>query len=243
VAQFDQRGVRFTNTPGIHGEAVGEHVFGMAFAFSRCLLAYRDHQREHDWAKRAEPVTDYAGEVCCVVGLGRIGEAVAERARVFDMLVRGVKRRTEGYQGAAQEVYPADDLYHALTDAMLVVVCIPLTDRTRGLLGDPELSVLADSAVIVNVSRGAVIEMEALLAALDDGRVRGAGLDVFTEEPLPENAPFWDRDDVLVTPHRAAASDKYPQRFLETFQEQYTSLTETGRLEHQLTTRSDESSG
>lgn len=220
IDEFERRGVLFSNSPGIAGEAISEHAFGMAFAFSRRLLQYRDLQRAHEW-ERGSGLTDFAGDACCVIGLGHVGEAIAERARTFRMTVRGVKRTVSGYDGAAQEVYPSEQLHMALEGARLVVLCVPLTDETHGLIGTPELAACADDSVVVNVARGPVLQTDALIEALDQDELYGAGLDVFDEEPLPSDSPLWDRDDVLVTPHRGSVSDKYSGRLLDVFLEQY----------------------
>lgn len=220
VDEFERRGVLFSNSPGIAGEAISEHVFGMAFAFSRRLLRYRDLQRANEW-ERGSDLTDFAGDVCCVVGLGHVGEAIAERARAFRMTVRGVKRTVSGYDGAAQKVYPSEELHTALEGARLVVLCVPLTDETRGLVGTPELAACADDAVVVNVARGPVLQTDALIEALDRDELYGAGLDVFDEEPLPSDSALWGRNDVLITPHRGSVGDKYSGRLLDVFLEQY----------------------
>ena len=221
IEAFRDRGITFTNASGIQDQPAGEHVFGMAFCFSRRLLTYRDHQRDHEWMKWGVQLPDYGGDVCCVVGLGSIGEAVAERAQVFGMDVRGVKRTVEGYAGAADEVYPAEDLLAALDGARLVVLCVPLTDETRGLIGAEALAACDDDAIVLNVARGPVLDTEALLAALDNGEIGGAGLDVFDTEPLPHDSPLWDRDDVLITPHRLVWSEKYTDRFADLYARQY----------------------
>jgi len=217
---FAERGVPFTNNPGISAPQIAEHVFGMAFAFTRRLLGYRENQRDREWERR-RGMTDLAGDVCCVVGLGGIGEAVAARAAAFGMTVRGVKRHPTDHEGTADAVYAPDDLGTALADARLVVLAVPLTDATRGMVGAAELARTAADAILVNVARGPVLDRDALLAALEEGTVGAAGLDVTDPEPLPESSPLWDRDDVLVTPHCAGASDEYADRFCDRYLDQY----------------------
>lgn len=221
VDALAELGVAFTNAPGVSAEQIAEHVFGMTFAFTRRLLTYHEQQREREWTTRYGGMTDIAGDACCVVGLGGIGEAVAERARAFGMTVRGVKRTVAGYEGPADRVYPPGNLHAALDGARLVVVAVPLTDETAGMVGARELALAADDAILVNVARGPVVDADALLAALEDDVVRAAGLDVTDPEPLPAGSPLWDRSDVLVTPHCAGASDKYLDRFLDRFVPQY----------------------
>jgi len=221
LSVFEERGITFTNSPEIQYTTIAEHTFGLAFSFSRGLLEHRENQYAHKWTHDVTGVTDYAGDICCIVGIGRLGERLASIARTFNMNVRGVKRSTERYEGAAHEIYSSDQLHNALDDARLVVLTVPLTEETTHLIGKRELEACADDAVLINVSRGGVLNTDALLATLREDRLRGAGLDVFETEPLPEDSPLWKRDDVFITPHSAAVSDKYANRFVDLFFEQY----------------------
>lgn len=221
VEAFANKSVTFTHCPGVSAQQVAEHVFSMALSFSRCLWTFRDRQTDRTWEEPPDGLTDLAGDICTIVGLGSIGEAVASRARAFDMNVRGVKRSVDGYDGAAHEVFTPDVLLEALSGAGMVVLSVPLTEETRGLVGADELSQLAQGSILVNVSRGAVLRMDPLLNALDKGPLAAAGLDVTDPEPLPPDSPLWAREDVLVTPHCAGTSTKYAQRFLDRYVEQY----------------------
>ena len=219
--RFADRGVTLTNMPTIYDEAVSNHAFAMAFSAARRLGDYRDNQRDGTWHREKAGMTDFAGDVCCVVGLGRIGEPIAERAAAFGMTVRGVKRDVSGYDGAADSVYPSDRLVDAMDGARLAIVIVPLTEATAGLVDREALGALDDEAILVNVARGPVVATDALVAALDVGELRAACLDVFDEEPLPTDSPLWDRDDVQITPHVAGWSEKLPGRALSVFLDQY----------------------
>lgn len=219
--RFEERGVVLTHTPGVYGQSVSEHAFAMVLTFSRRLFTYREQQSAHAWRKRKAGMTDFVGDVCCVVGIGRVGEEVARRARAFGMTVRGIKRSVEGYDGAAHDVYADDALLEALDDARIVVITVPLTEETVGLIGEAELAACADDAIVVNVARGPILDTDALVAALEAGTIRAAGIDVFDEEPLPAKSPLWERDDVIATPHMSGWSDKLPRRALEMFAEEY----------------------
>lgn len=233
IEAFAERGIIFTNTPGLTTEPIAEHAFGLAFTCSRRLWTYRDQSVDGVWEIRGG-MTDFAGDTCCVVGIGRIGEAVAVRARAFGMRVRGVKRSVEGYDGAAHEVYPSEELRDALADVRLVVICVPLTDETRGLLSTEELAACADDAVVINVSRGPVLDEAALLDALDAGELSGAGLDVFETEPLPEDSVLWDHEAVVVTPHCAGRSTKTADRLIGRLLKQYDRWAGGDELDHRI---------
>lgn len=233
VETFRERGILFTNTPGIHDRPIGEFVFGLLFCLSRGLFRYYRQQRETVWEKHRD-TTDYAGETCCIIGLGWIGEELARRARAFDMHVRGVKRSVEGYDGAAHEVYPSEELKSALEGAQIVIAAVPLTPATEGLLNAESLSLCSDDAVVVNISRGPVVDTDGLLSLLDANELEAALLDVFDTEPLPPESPLWDRDNVIITPHAAATTDKGPRRFLDVFVAQYERWLAGEELEHVL---------
>jgi len=115
------------------------------------------------WSRPFDDLTDLAGDVCCVVGLGHVGETVAERATAFEMTVRGIKQHPDEYDGIADEVYGPGSLTTALEGARLVVLAVPLTEMTRHLIGTPEPAATASDAILINVARGPVVDTDALL--------------------------------------------------------------------------------
>ena len=208
---LDAAGVTLTNSTGIHGESVGETVLGYMLTFARRLHVYGRNQREHVWEHPPwdEPFT-LEGRSVCVVGLGTLGRGVASRAAALGMRVTGVKRTVEQVTDV-ERVYPSDDLVEAVEGVDFVVLACPLTDETHHLLDGEVLAAMDGSAYLVNVARGPVVDETALVGALREGEIAGAALDVFEAEPLPEESPLWDMEEVLVTPHRAAATWEYYQ--------------------------------
>jgi D-2-hydroxyacid dehydrogenase (NADP+) len=186
---FQAAGVVLTNSTGIHDATVGETVTGYLLSFARRLHRIRDAQRDGEWRPPAwdEPFT-LAGERACVVGLGTLGRGIAER---LDAL------------------FTPDELEGAIGEATFVALAVPLTGETRGLIGADELSSMRDDAYLVNVSRGGVVDQDALVAALQSDDLAGAALDVFRDEPLPEESPLWGMDEVIVSPHCAAFTRDY----------------------------------
>ncbi|MEF8841225.1 MAG: D-2-hydroxyacid dehydrogenase [Haloarculaceae archaeon] len=226
VAEFRDRGVTFANATGLHDPVVAEHAFALAFAFSRTIPAFVSKQAEHTWGPRTAvtaDLTDWTGRTLTVYGLGSIGETIAERGSAFGMDVYGVKRDPEDYDGGlpAERVLAPEAFHDVLPETDLLVAIVPLTEETRGSIDAAVFRALPDSAILVNVSRGPVVDEAALVDALREGEVAGAGLDVFEEEPLPESSPLWDREDVLVTPHVGGRSDTFPTRFADLFAENY----------------------
>jgi D-2-hydroxyacid dehydrogenase (NADP+) len=207
--ELESKGVALTNSTGIHGESVGETVAGYMLSLARRLHTYAGNQQHREWDRPAwdEPFT-VAGESLCVVGLGTLGRGIAERADALGMDVTGVKRTPESVPGV-ETVYGNEDLHRAIADAKFVALTVPLTEETRNLVGSEELARMDDDAYLINVARGGVVDQDALVEALSTGELAGAALDVFEEEPLPADSPLWDHEEVIVTPHAAAATRDY----------------------------------
>ncbi len=209
---LEAEGIALTNSTGIHGDTVGETVAGYMLSFARGLHRYRDRQRDREWNRQPWDVPfSLTDSSVCVVGLGTLGQGVAVRADALGMDVVGVKR-TPTPVDHVETVYPADELEAAIADARFVVLTVPLNERTEGLVGARELDVMRPDSVLINVARGSVVDQTALVEALESNSIGGAALDVFETEPLPENSPLWGIEDVIVTPHAAAATGAYYRR-------------------------------
>lgn len=209
LSELEDRGVVLTNSTGIHGDSVGETGVGYMLMLARRLGQYARQQERKKWNRPEWDVPfTLADESVCVVGLGTLGQGIARRASALGMTVTGVRRSGEPVEGV-EHVYPSDDLHEAISGARFVALAVPLTDETENLIGEAELGVMDEDSYLINVSRGAVVDQSALVAALESGAVRGAALDVFEIEPLPEESPLWDMEEVLVTPHAAAYTRGY----------------------------------
>jgi D-2-hydroxyacid dehydrogenase (NADP+) len=217
--ELEAAGVTLTNSTGIHGESVGETVAGYMLTFARRLHVYQRNQHEHEWVHPPwdEPFT-LEGRTVCVVGLGTLGRGIASRASALGMRVTGVKRTVEPVPDV-ERVHPNDELLAAVADADFVALACPLTDETHHLVDGAALAAMDEDAYLINVARGSVIDEDALVEALEDEEIAGAALDVFEEEPLPADSPLWDMEEVLVTPHRAAATWEYYQLVAEIVRE------------------------
>lgn len=214
------RGTRviLTNSAGIHGEPLADWALAAIAYFARGLDRMVLAQRERRWAK--EDFTDVAGSVrelrdlrVGVVGLGGLGTPVAQRALALGMWVAGVRRRPErgGPPGVAWVGGPGD-LSRLAAESDVLVLAAPQTRETRAAVGRAVLERLRPGAIVVNLSRGALLDESALLALLDDGHLSGAALDVFAVEPLPPDHPFWHHPRVFISPHAAAVSDRFWER-------------------------------
>ena len=232
--ELERRDVALTSSTGIHGDSVGETVAGYMLQFARRLHVHRDNERRREWRFPAwdEPFT-LPGESLCVVGLGTLGQGIAGRADALGMDVVGVKRTPVPVEHVSR-VYPPDELHEAIADVRFVAVAVPLTDRTAGSFGPDEFAAMREDAYLLNVSRGGVVDDAALLDALRAGELSGAALDVFETEPLPDESPFWGREDVIVTPHAAAANREYYRRVAALVRENVRRLDAGERLANQV---------
>jgi D-2-hydroxyacid dehydrogenase (NADP+) len=209
VGVYEEAGTLLTNSTGIHGTTVGETVAGYMLTFARRLHAYRDGQSATEWRLPAydEPFT-LAGERLCVVGLGTLGRGIADRAAALGMDVVGVRHSGRPVENVST-VYTPDELHEAIRDARFVALAVPLNAETEGLFGPAAFEAMRGDAYLVNVARGAVVDEPALVEALESGAIAGAALDVFDDEPLPEESALWAFDNVLVSPHSSWATNQF----------------------------------
>jgi phosphoglycerate dehydrogenase-like enzyme len=201
----------------VHAIPLAEFAAMSMLMHSRGALHVLGEQRRKHWERYAG--TDLADRTAIVVGLGAVGTEVASRARAFGMRVIGVKRDP----ASASPDLPVDDLVGPdalvglLPEADFLILIAPHTDETEGMIGEAELAVLPTGAALINIGRGALVDEKALVAALESGHLGGAYLDVFAEEPLPEDSPLWSMPNVLVSPHSASTSDRENARIVDRF--------------------------
>ena len=210
--------MRLASARGVNARAVAEHVMGLMLALARRLPEARDNQAKRVWRGMIGDLTqredELGGKTLLVVGLGQIGGRVAELGKAFGMRVVGL-RRDAGAGGPADAVRPMGDLRAVLPEADYVVLSCPLTPETENLIDGAALALMKPSAHLVNVARGRVLDEAALIAALQAGRIAGAGLDVTVEEPLAAESPLWAMPQVLVTPHTAGETRRYEDNVIE----------------------------
>lgn len=208
--------ILLTSANGVYGVPASEHVFALMLAVARAIPQYVRNQAEPRWDREGSFVELY-GSTCGVLGLGDIGLAVAERARAFGMRVIGSRRTKGNPPPGLEEVFAPGDLERMLAQCDFVVNTLPETPATRGLLDRSKLRAMKQGAVVVNVGRGTTIDEAALVEALQDGHLGGAGLDVFEEEPLPGASALWSMPNVIITPHVGGSSPRGDERVAELF--------------------------
>ena len=206
-------GFTLTSAVGIHAVQIGEHVFAMLLALARDLPGAVLAQRQRRWQGFNDVATfELFEKRLLVVGVGAIGARVAELGAAFGMHVVGVRRNPDkGAPGVERMVGP-DALDAELAGADAVVLTVPLTDETRGMLSAARIAAMKPGGVLVNIGRGGTVDEAALAAALADGTLQGAALDVFEDEPLPPGSPLWGLRNLLITAHYAGATPRYAER-------------------------------
>ncbi|MDQ3327216.1 MAG: D-2-hydroxyacid dehydrogenase [Chloroflexota bacterium] len=203
-----------TNSAGVHGEPIAEWVIMMLLAHSKQLPRLLEHHRSQEW--ESERGEELGGKTLGIVGAGGIGGAIARRARGLDIEVIGTRTSGEPTEHIAT-MYTPDQLHEMLPDCDFVVIATPLTSQTTGLIGEPELRVMRDSAAILNIARGKVIQTDALLRALTEGWIAGAYLDVTDPEPLPADHPLWTAPGAIITAHTSGHSPRSTGRVIDFF--------------------------
>jgi len=216
-------GIRLASAQGCNANAVSEHAIAQILAILRRLPEARDNQARKFWrgmmgdfARRED---EAGGKTAIVVGTGRIGGRIARLCAALGMRVIGVRRDAAQPVEGAVAVHGFAALEALLPQADFLVLACPLTDETRGLIGARALAAMKPTAHLVNVARGRVVDEPALIAALQQGRIAGAALDVTADEPLPEASPLWTLPNVLITPHTAGETHRYEDNVLDMMME------------------------
>ncbi len=207
--------VVFTSASGVHVGPLAEFCLLGLLHFTKGVPRLWADQRAHHWDHY--PVAELRGGTLLVLGLGAIGTEVARLAKTLGMRTIGINRRGASDSPHVDEVYSSGDLRDVLPRADAVVVTLPLTEETRGMLDGQALGQLKPDAVLVNAGRGGVIDEPALIKALREHHLMGAALEVFDTEPLPTDSPLWDLPNVLISPHTAALSVHENERIDELF--------------------------
>lgn len=210
---WDPARLTVTNAAGVAAEMMAEYALASMMWFAQGRPAYQAAQAAGRW--QPGNMARIGGKTVLVVGLGKTGQAVARLAGAMGMTVLGIRARPRPMPGV--EVHGDDALHALLARADYIVVCVPLTDATRGRLGAGALAAVKPGAVLVDLSRGGVVVQSALLDALDRGALAGAALDVFETEPLPLDSPLWSRADILVTPHCSSVFDGWEEASFRIF--------------------------
>lgn len=203
-----QSSVVFTNSAGVHAAPMAETALAMMLHFARGLDFAIEAQARQRWEQErfvgaGSPVREIAGANLGIIGLGGIGREISWRAEALGMRVSATRRSSS-----------RAELEILLRESDYIAVCIPDTPETKGMIGAHEIAMMKADAVVISLSRGSVLDEAALITALRQNAIRGAGLDVFAHEPLPAESALWTLPNVLITPHVSAVTDRYWDRQL-----------------------------
>lgn len=230
---------QLSNMRGLFSDVIADHVMGYVLMFARNFHRYLRQQMKSQWAPVGnEQLTEQpfmagpssitavdsahihlSDATLGVVGAGFIGREICQRAAAFGMRVIAVDPITKTIPGIVEEVWPTKRLDDLLAESDFVVIAAPHTPETEKLFGTAQFERMKSSAFLINIGRGVIVDLAALTAALQNGLIAGAGLDVYEFEPLPEDHPLWQMENAILTPHIAAASPRIAERHLETLLE------------------------
>ena len=207
-----QSDVTVTNSTGLAATAVAEWTLFLMIALAKNAPRVVAGQKAHKWD--AFLPLELKDKTVCIIGTGNIGREVAKRARAFGMRVLGIDKmvtKHESNVGDIHESYPIADLHKVLPECDWLVLNLPLTSETRGMIGEKELKLMKPTAHLVNMARGPIVNEQAMIKALKEKRLAGAGLDVFEVEPLPANSELWDMPNVIASAHNAGLLEKHTE--------------------------------
>jgi phosphoglycerate dehydrogenase-like enzyme len=219
IPELVERDITLTNMQRTFAPEIADQAIAYLLAFTRNLTQFIRKPPEGAWRHPPEVIfEELQGKTLLVIGLGGIGTAIARRAFGFGMRVLATDPKVIERPLFVEELHRPDSFHRLLPRADVVASAVPLTPLSRGMIGDEEFGVMKRGAILVNVSRGGVVDTGALVSALDRGRVAAAGLDVTDPEPLPAGHPLWKRN-VIITPHTAGQSPGGQRRAHELFRE------------------------
>lgn len=209
-----------TNMRAVHGPTIADHSFAMLLTLTRNMRVHERNRGEGRWGSPdARRGIALEGRTMFVVGLGGIGSEIAQRAAGFGMRVIASRRSDRPTPEHIEYVGRPDEILEMLPRADVVAIALPLTEETRGLFDAEAFAAMKDGAYLVNIARGAIVDTDAMMSALDSGKLAGACLDVTDPEPLPEGHPLWGYENVVITPHTAGAAELTSERWWALYQE------------------------
>ena len=211
--------VVITNTAGAFDAAMAEQALAFMLVHARGLMRYERDRKDRVWDRHVDTVSQIHGKTACVLGLGSIGRSIAVRLSALGLEVTAVDAQVTTPPTGVTRLFRADELLRAIADADYVVVALPQTESTTAIIDETCFGRMKETAFLVNIARGPIVNEADLVRALQEKRIAGAGLDVFEEEPLPDSSPLWDMPNVVFAPHSAGYSPEGRGNILRIFKE------------------------
>jgi phosphoglycerate dehydrogenase-like enzyme len=213
LEELASRKIQVSSANGVHAFPISETIFAMMLGLTRKIHAYARNQKSKTW-HNAGLKLELHGKTIGIIGTGAIGKETAKIAKAFGMTVLGV-RHSRKKEDFVDEMFKIEQLTEILPRCDYVVITLPLTNETRHLFGATQFNAMKPSSFFINIGRGEIVVEEALIQALQEQNIAGAGLDVFEKEPLDKKSPLWELENVILTPHTAGATEHYNQRLIE----------------------------
>lgn len=214
--EFKKSRVMLTNVSGIHATPIGEFVMEMMLMWAKKAPLCFELKQKKEWQRF--PSTVLRGKTVGIIGLGSIGQEVARLSNAFRMRVIATRRSPRKQTARNVDLLlPPNGLLRLLGESDYVAICLPLTKETRKLIGESELRAMKPTAFLMNIGRGPIIDEDALVKALEQKWISGAGLDVFATEPLPKESRLWDMLNLIFSPHISGGQEEYEQQATELF--------------------------
>lgn len=217
LEKLKQKNILLTNGSGIHSVPIAESVFGILLAYARGIQKAVKDQQTKTW-DQVDELMELHGKTIMIVGTGKIGVEVGRLAKAFNMKTIGVNRSGRDVEYMDQLI-KQPELVDQVKQADIVINILPHTDKTHYFFNQDTFSQMKEGTLFVNVGRGPTVKTDDLIAALDNGQLAFAGLDVFETEPLPEESALWNREDVLITPHITGIAEQFKKRLFAIFEE------------------------
>jgi phosphoglycerate dehydrogenase-like enzyme len=211
--KMDSLGISLTSANGVHAYPISETIFALMLALTRKIHTYVRNQTTKTWHHSGLNL-EIHGKTIGIIGVGAIGKETAKISKAFGMNVLGV-RHSGGQEEFVDRMYQASQLHEVLPQCDYVVITLPLTQETYHLFGKKQFELMKNSAFFINIGRGPIVDEGALISALNEEQIAGAGLDVFEKEPLDIKSPLWNMENVIVTPHTAGSTEHYTKRVIE----------------------------
>ncbi|KKI92022.1 2-hydroxyacid dehydrogenase [Bacillus sp. SA1-12] len=213
LAHLQAANVQVTSANGVHAYPISETIFALMLGLTRKIHTYVRQQLNHTW-HHANMNQEIHGKTVGIIGVGNIGYETAKLAKAFGMTVLGIRNSGQPEE-FVDEMYSPSDLHTILPLCDFVIVTLPLTPKTMGLFGKKEFQLMKPSSFFINIGRGPIVVENELIEALQEKQIAGAGLDVFEIEPLPQQSPLWEMENVIITPHTSGSTEHYNKRVIE----------------------------
>lgn len=225
---FLSHDIILTNSSGVHAIPIAEFVLNFMLYHAKNVRKLQDLQTNHYWNKWLE-LEELYSKTLLLIGTGNIGKEIALRAKAFGMQIWGSRRNPEPLANF-DKIVGANEWKALLPEADYIVIATPLTPETKGLINAETLRLMRPTAYLINIARGAIVDENALLTALREGWIAGAGLDIFESEPLPPESPFWSLPNAFITPHCSALTPQVRSRIVKLFIDNLTSYRNKEKL-------------